>query len=124
MDHQVPGRKSRDLLPNAVFLLLVAIDDKAPGPMDAIAQAMSPLTLSMFLRSTSLCGFFLPNFFTPKHLALSQAHMDRLSKLVLDGKLDVPVDDKNGALNGVAAVPDAVEHLHTGLSVGKVVVKL
>ncbi len=57
-------------------------------------------------------------------MPLAQLHMDRLSKLVQEGKLEVPVDDKNGALKGVESVPDAVEHLHTGLSVGKVVVKL
>lgn len=92
--------------------------------MDAAAALLSPLTVNLFLRSISLTGFFLPNWFTPKHLPLAQRHMDRLSKLVIEGKLDVPVDDKNGGLRGVERVPDAVEHLHTGLSVGKVVVRL
>lgn len=92
--------------------------------MDAVVGYLSPLTFNVFLKSIALAGFFLPNFFSPRHMALAQRHMDRLSKLVSEGKLDVPVDDKNGALKGVESCADAVEHLHTGLSVGKVVVRL
>ncbi|KAI9014272.1 NADPH:quinone reductase [Hyaloraphidium curvatum] len=99
-------------------------EDSPKGAMDAAAEILSPLMFHFFLRSASLASFFLPNFFTPNKVAISQRHIDLLAALIRDGKLDVPVDSEGGKLTGIGAVPAAVEYLHTGRSVGKVVVKL
>lgn len=77
-----------------------------------------------FLRSASLCSFFLPNFFTPGKVEIAQRHMDMLAALLADEKLDVPVDDEGGKLAGLDHVASAVEYLHSGKSVGKVVVRV
>ncbi|HHP7237153.1 zinc-binding dehydrogenase [Longibacter sp.] len=68
-------------------------------------------------KSASIRGFFLP------HYAESFAeHMTRLMKLVQSGALHVSIDET--VFEGIDAIPDAVEYLHTGESRGKVVVKL
>jgi len=67
-------------------------------------------------KSASIRGFFLP------HYAESFAeHMTRLMKLVQSGALHVSIDET--VFEGIDAIPDAVEYLHTGESRGKVVVK-
>jgi hypothetical protein len=67
-------------------------------------------------KSASIRGFFLP------HYAESFAeHMTRLMKLVQSGALHVSIDET--VFQGIDAIPDAVEYLHTGESRGKVVVK-
>lgn len=68
-------------------------------------------------KSASVRGFFLPHFVRhyPEHLA-------RLAGLMADGSLRVEVDP--AVFEGVGSVADAVEHLHSGRSRGKVVVRL
>ncbi|XP_037493933.1 prostaglandin reductase-3 isoform X1 [Jatropha curcas] len=66
-------------------------------------------------KSQTVAGFFLVQY---GHLW--QQHLDRLFNLFSTGKLKVSVDPKR--FNGVRAVADAVEYLHSGKSVGKVVV--
>ncbi|MDQ7041860.1 MAG: quinone oxidoreductase family protein [Rhodothermus sp.] len=68
-------------------------------------------------RSASVHGFFLPHFVT--HF---RAHLPRLFQLYRTGKLRVAVDPT--PFQGLESVPDAVEHLHAGRNVGKVVVCL
>jgi hypothetical protein len=68
-------------------------------------------------KSASIRGFFLPHF-----AESFGEHMTRLMKLVQSGALHVSIDDT--IFEGIEAVPDAVEYLHTGDSRGKVVVKL
>ncbi|XP_050260145.1 uncharacterized protein LOC126705295 [Quercus robur] len=66
-------------------------------------------------KSQTVAGFFLVQY---SHLW--QEHLDRLFNLFSMGKLKVAVDPKR--FLGLHAVADAVEYLHSGKSVGKVVV--
>jgi len=66
-------------------------------------------------KSQTVAGFFLVHY---SHLW--QQHLDRLFNLFSMGKLKVAVDPKR--FLGLHAVADAVEYLHSGKSVGKVVV--
>ncbi|OAY71307.1 Zinc-binding alcohol dehydrogenase domain-containing protein 2 [Ananas comosus] len=66
-------------------------------------------------KSQTVAGFFLVQY-----AHLWQEHLDRLFDLFNSGKLKVAVDPKK--FLGVASVADAVEYLHSGKSLGKVVV--
>lgn len=66
-------------------------------------------------KSQTVAGFFLI-----QHASLWQEHLDRLFDLYSAGKLKVAVDPKG--FMGVGSVADAVEYLHSGESLGKVVV--
>lgn len=68
-------------------------------------------------KSTQLTGFFLPHY--AEHFG---RHLARLHALTATGQLHVAVDPT--PFVGLEAVSDAVEHLHSGRSVGKVVVQL
>jgi NADPH-dependent curcumin reductase CurA len=68
-------------------------------------------------KSASLRGFFLPHY--AEHFG---EHLNRLITLQQSGALDVSIDDQ--VFEGLEAVPDAVEYLHSGESKGKVVVRL
>ena len=67
-------------------------------------------------RSASVHGFFLPHF--RDHYA---EHTRRLFELLGEGRLTVAIDET--AFEGIEAVVDAVEYLHGGRNVGKVVVR-
>ncbi|XP_057417183.1 uncharacterized protein LOC130711530 isoform X2 [Lotus japonicus] len=69
----------------------------------------------LLAKSQTVAGFFLVQY---GHLW--QEHLDRLFNLYSMGKLKVVVDPKK--FIGLHSVADAVEHLHSGKSVGKVVV--
>lgn len=71
----------------------------------------------LLAKSASVRGFFLPHF--PR---LFKPHMQRLFDLVQAGTLQAAIDPAE--FRGLDAVPDAVEHLHSGQSRGKVVVRL
>ncbi|KAL5855604.1 hypothetical protein ACOSQ4_005406 [Xanthoceras sorbifolium] len=66
-------------------------------------------------KSQTVAGFFLVQY---SHLW--QQHLDRLYLLFSTGKLKVLIDPKR--FNGLNSTADAVEYLHSGKSVGKVVV--
>lgn len=66
-------------------------------------------------RSQTVAGFFLL-----QHTHLWAQHLDRLYNMFASGKLKVVLDQKR--FDGVHSVADAVEYLHSGKSVGKVVV--
>lgn len=53
---------------------------------------------------------------------MRRRHLQRLCGLVQAGKLAVALDGT--AFRGLGSVADAVEHLHSGRSSGKVVVQL
>jgi len=59
-------------------------------------------------------------FFLIQYAHLWQDHLEKLFNLYASGKLKVFLDPKK--FLGVASVADAVEYLHSGRSVGKVVV--
>lgn len=67
-------------------------------------------------KSAAVHGFFLPHF--AKYF---EAHMKKLMQRQRSGALDVRIDDR--LFEGVESVPDAVEHLQSGQSIGKVVVR-
>ncbi|KAL8097101.1 hypothetical protein AgCh_030270 [Apium graveolens] len=69
----------------------------------------------LLAKSQTLVGFFL-NHYTH----VWQQHLDKLVQLYTMGKLKVLIDPKR--FLGLHSVADAVEHLHSGKSVGKVVV--
>lgn len=66
-------------------------------------------------KSQTVSGFFLV-----QHSHSWQQHLDRLFNIFSEGKLKVAIDPKR--FLGLNAVADAVEYLHSGKSVGKVVV--
>lgn len=71
----------------------------------------------LLAKSASVRGFFLPQF--ARHF---REHMGRMMGLVASGELQVAIDPTE--FRGLESVADAVEHLHSGQSQGKVVVWL
>ncbi|CAA2958098.1 Zinc-binding alcohol dehydrogenase domain-containing protein 2 [Olea europaea subsp. europaea] len=69
----------------------------------------------LLAKSQTVAGCFLAQY---DHLW--QHHLDKLVRLYNSGKLKVAVDPK--PFLGVRSVPNAVDYLHSGESVGKVVV--
>jgi NADPH-dependent curcumin reductase CurA len=73
------------------------------------------LYTSLIPVSASIHGFFLPHF-----AEYFGAHVKKLMRMQRSGVLDIHIDDN--VFEGVEAVPDAVEYLQSGESMGKVVV--
>ena len=71
---------------------------------------------TLIAKSASIRGFFLPHF--AEHF---RSHMNKLLRQHQSGSLDIAIDDTQ--FEGVEAVPDAVEYLQSGESIGKVVVR-
>ena len=71
---------------------------------------------TLIAKSASIRGFFLPHF--AEHF---RSHMNKLLRQYRSGTLDIAIDDN--VFEGVEAVPDAVDHLQSGESIGKVVVR-
>ena len=59
-------------------------------------------------------------FFLPSHASKYKEHLEKLMKLYQNGSLEVIEDTQRFV--GIEAVPDAVQRLQSGDSVGKVVV--
>jgi len=77
----------------------------------------SPIGSSLLWRSASVRGFFLPHF--AKHIG---PHFSALQAMVDGGALHSEIDP--AVFNGVGSAAAAVEHLLSGNSTGKVVVRL
>ncbi|XP_078432642.1 ARP protein (REF) isoform X2 [Wolffia australiana] len=75
----------------------------------------SGLCEKILAKSQTVAGFFLLHY-----AKLWKEHLDRLFDLYSSGKLKVAVDPKK--FLGISSVADAVEYLHSGESLGKVVV--
>ncbi|KAA3468061.1 putative quinone oxidoreductase [Gossypium australe] len=73
------------------------------------------LVENLLAKSQTVAGFVLIHY---SHLM--QKHLIRLFQLYSSGKLKVVIDPKR--FSGLHSVSDAVEHLHSGKSTGKVVV--
>nr|KJB79300.1 hypothetical protein B456_013G042800 [Gossypium raimondii] len=71
------------------------------------------LVEKLLTKSQSVAGFFLPQY-----SYLWKEHLARQFDLYSSGKLKVAIDPKR--FLGLHSVPDAVEHLHSGRSSGKV----
>ncbi|TVU00583.1 hypothetical protein EJB05_53972, partial [Eragrostis curvula] len=78
-------------------------------------QNYTGLCEKILAKSQTVAGFFLVQY-----AHLWQDHLDKLFDLYASGKLKVSLDPKKFV--GVSSVPDAVEYLHSGKSIGKVVV--
>ncbi|KPI84146.1 putative oxidoreductase [Leptomonas seymouri] len=77
----------------------------------------TPLPTLLLMKSASLNGFFLPHFHSvvPKYT-------EALLTAVGEGKVKLFVDQK--VYKGVDSIADAVDHLYSGTSYGKVVVQI
>lgn len=76
-----------------------------------------PIPSQLLMKSASLRGFFLPHF-----QKYAEAHFAQLVALSSNGTISSNVDPK--PFVGLESVADAVEYLHSGENVGKVVVKI
>ena len=96
-------------------LLAIGFVSEYVGGVEAVK---SPRIYTRLLaKSASVRGFFLPHF--AEHY---QAHVLKLAGLLRSGELHVAIDET--PFEGIEQVVDAVEHLHSGDSRGKVVVRL
>lgn len=96
------------------LLAIGFISEYMEGP-EAVEQ---PRIYSKLLgKSASIHGFFLPHF-----RQFYREHTEKLFGLLQDGKLQVSIDPT--PFDGLESIPDAVEYLHAGKNVGKVVVRL
>lgn len=68
-------------------------------------------------KSASVEGFFLLHY-----LAKFKPHLNKLTTLLRQGRIQVALDPT--PFEGIESVADAVEHLHSGKSQGKVIVSL
>lgn len=76
-----------------------------------------PIPSQLLMKSASLRGFFLPHF-----QKYADAHFAQLVALQQQGVISSNIDPR--PFNGLESVADAVEYLHSGANVGKVVVTL
>lgn len=89
------------------------VSEYKEGPEKVHAER--PYT-TLIAKSASIRGFFLPHF--AEHF---RSHMNKLLRQQQSGGLDISIED--ALFEGVEAVPDAVEYLQSGESMGKVVVR-
>lgn len=88
------------------------VSEYANGPEEVTSER---IYTSLISKSATIHGFFLPHF--AEHFA---SHMKKLMRMRQGGTLSIRVDDAQ--FEGIASVPDAVEYLQSGESMGKVVV--
>ncbi|KAI4295637.1 hypothetical protein L6164_035660 [Bauhinia variegata] len=108
-----------DLCLNALavggILIVIGMISKYQGERGWTQSNYPGLCEKLLSKSQTVAGFFLVQY---GHLW--QQHLEKLFDLYSAGKLKVVLDPKK--FLGLQAVPDAVEYLHSGKSVGKVVV--
>ncbi|KAJ8766623.1 hypothetical protein K2173_001143 [Erythroxylum novogranatense] len=96
-------------------LIVIGMISKYQGEKGWEPSHYTGLCEKILAKSQTVTGFFLVQY-----AHLWQQHLDKLFNLFSSGKLKVSIDPKRFV--GVGAVADAVEYLHSGKSVGKVVV--
>ncbi|KAL5201731.1 hypothetical protein ABZP36_036085 [Zizania latifolia] len=113
------GGEMFDLCLNALavhgHLVVIGMISQYQGEHGWKPQNYTGLCEKILAKSQTVAGFFLIQY-----AHLWQDHLDKLFHLYASGKLKVSLDPKK--FLGVASAPDAVEYLHSGKSVGKVVV--
>ncbi|KAL6846276.1 hypothetical protein ACP4OV_023724 [Aristida adscensionis] len=113
------GGEMFDLCLNALAvygrLIVIGMISQYQGEHGWKPQYYAGLCEKILGKSQTVTGFFLIQY-----AHLWQNHLDKLFSLYASGKLKVFLDPKK--FLGVASVADAVEYLHSGRSVGKVVV--
>uniref|UniRef100_A0A0A8YSV9 Enoyl reductase (ER) domain-containing protein n=1 Tax=Arundo donax TaxID=35708 RepID=A0A0A8YSV9_ARUDO len=96
-------------------LIVIGMISQYQGEDGWKPQNYTGLCEKILSKSQTVAGFFLIQY-----AHLWQAHLEKLFDLYASGKLKVSLDPKKFV--GVASVADAVEYLHSGRSIGKVVV--
>lgn len=89
------------------------VSEYEDGPSPVTAER---IYTTLIPKSASIHGFFLPHYAT-----YFSSHVKTLMRMQGRGELDVLIDDR--AFEGIEAVPNAVAHLQSGESMGKVVVR-
>mmetsp|Transcript_21371 Transcript_21371/g.24834 ORF Transcript_21371/g.24834 Transcript_21371/m.24834 type:complete len:349 (+) Transcript_21371:1-1047(+) len=82
------------------------------------SDSVIPIPSQLLMKSASLRGFFLPHF-----QKYASAHFDKLVELERQGVIHSTIDS-NRCFEGLESVADAVEYLHSGANIGKVVVRI
>ncbi|KAG8368363.1 hypothetical protein BUALT_Bualt15G0037700 [Buddleja alternifolia] len=96
-------------------LVVIGMTSQYQGEHGWNPRNYTGLCEKILAKSQTLAGFFLVQY-----AHLWQEHLDKLVDLYSSGKLKVALDPKQ--FLGVHSVADAVDYLHSGKSVGKVVV--
>ncbi|XP_031394131.1 probable quinone oxidoreductase [Punica granatum] len=96
-------------------LIIIGMISQYQGEQGWKPATYPGLCEKLLAKSQTVSGFFLIQY-----AQLWQQHLDRLFRLYSKGKLKVALDPRKFV--GLNSVADAVEHLHSGKSVGKVVV--
>ncbi|CAI0447150.1 unnamed protein product [Linum tenue] len=96
-------------------LIVIGMISKYQGEHGWTPSNYTGLCEKILAKSQTVAGFFLLNY-----AHLWQEHLAKLFELFSSGKLKISLDPKS--FIGVHSVADAVEYLHSGKSVGKVVV--
>ncbi|KAJ0974948.1 hypothetical protein J5N97_016913 [Dioscorea zingiberensis] len=113
------GGEMFDLCLNALAvygrLIVIGMISQYQGEHGWEPRNYTGLCEKILAKSQTVAGFFLVQY-----AQLWQQHLDRLFDLFSSGKLKVVVDSKK--FLGLKSVADAVEYLHSGESLGKVVV--
>lgn len=113
------GGKMFDLCLNALAmygrLIVIGMISQYQGEHGWKPSNYTGLCEKILAKSQTVAGFFLVQYAN-----LWQQHLDKLVNLYSMGKLKVAVDPKQ--FLGLNSIADAVEYLHSGKSVGKVVV--
>ncbi|KAI5691480.1 Alcohol dehydrogenase GroESlike domain [Leishmania braziliensis] len=90
---------------------------KSSEAIPSFPPSGTSLTTLLLVKSASLNGFFLPQF----HEVIPQ-YMASLLQYVKSGQVQLFLDKK--VFHGLSSVADAVEHLYSGTSYGKVLVEI
>ncbi|KAK9286832.1 hypothetical protein L1049_015237 [Liquidambar formosana] len=113
------GGEMLDLCLNALAvygrLIVIGMISQYQGEHGWKPSNYTGLCEKLLAKSQTVAGFFLVQY---SHLW--NQHLDRLFDLFSSGKLKVAIDPKR--FLGLHAVADAVEYLHSGKNIGKVVV--
>ncbi|XP_030466658.2 uncharacterized protein LOC115685707 [Syzygium oleosum] len=113
------GGEMFDLCLNALAiygrLIVIGMISQYQGEHGWTPSKYPGLCEKLLSKSQTVAGFFLVQYSN-----FWQEHLDRLFQLYSRGQLKVAIDPKRFV--GLNAVADAVEHLHSGRSIGKVVV--
>ncbi|KAK9044328.1 hypothetical protein V6N11_072638 [Hibiscus sabdariffa] len=96
-------------------LIVIGMISQYQGEHGWMPKNYPGLVEKLLTKSQTVGGFFLPQY-----SYLWKEHLDKLYNLYSSGKLKVAIDPKR--FLGLRSVADAVEHLHSGKSSGKVVV--
>ncbi|KAL4088337.1 hypothetical protein PRIC1_012760 [Phytophthora ramorum] len=86
--------------------------DKSAEPM--LVNQLNP---TLLMKSASVRGFLLQN-----HAKFIPAHIERLLKLMAEGKLNPGVDPTE--FRGLESIPEAIDFMYARKNIGKLIIKL